>query len=153
MVTRPMREQPHTSTVTTTWTADFLTREGEGRRAMGDWRRYKSIPWKARRRLLQTNSGTFPCESRLQTWAKHPDGLCGLCKRCREMGLGLLGSPLEAPQVICKVACADAKLQRQPVRTTLAFSRCKRICVRPAQCARNGLCLERHGDLSGKVPD
>jgi hypothetical protein len=36
------------------------------------------------------------------------------------------------PQVLCKVACADSKLQRQPVRITLAFSRCKRICVRPA---------------------
>ena len=91
MVTRTMREQPHTTPVTTTWTADFLTREGEGRKAMGDWLHDKLIPWKARRRLLQTNSGTFPCESRLQKWGKHSDGICGLCKRCREMGLGLLG--------------------------------------------------------------
>ena len=91
MVTRTMREQPHTTPVTTTWTADFLTREGEDRKAMGDWLHDKLIPWKARRRLLQTNSGTFPCESRLQKWGKHSDGICGLCKRCREMGLGLLG--------------------------------------------------------------
>jgi hypothetical protein len=63
-VTRTMREQPHTTPVTTTWTADFLTREGEGRKAMSDWLHDKLIPWKARRRLLQTNSGTFPCESR-----------------------------------------------------------------------------------------
>jgi len=91
MVTRTMREQPHTTPVTTTWTADFLTRECEGRKAMGDWLHDKLIPWKARRRLLQTNSGTFPCESRLQKWGKHSDGICGLCKRCREMGLGLLG--------------------------------------------------------------
>jgi hypothetical protein len=91
MVTRTMREQPHTTPVTTTWTADFLTREGEGRKAMGDWLHDKLIPWKTRRRLLQTNSGTFPCESRLQKWGKHSDGICGLCKRCREMDLGLLG--------------------------------------------------------------
>jgi hypothetical protein len=32
MVTKPMREKPHTTPVTTTWTADFLTREGEGQR-------------------------------------------------------------------------------------------------------------------------
>ena len=33
-------------------------------------------------------------DSRLQKWGKHSDGICGLCKRCREMGLGLLsGKP------------------------------------------------------------
>jgi hypothetical protein len=85
-----MREQPHT-TPGTTLTADFLTRDGEGRKAMGDWLHDKSIPWKARRRFFQTNSGTFPCESRLQKWGKHSDEICGLCKRCREMDLGLLG--------------------------------------------------------------
>ena len=36
MVTRTMREQPHTTPVTTMWTTDFLTREGEGRKTMGD---------------------------------------------------------------------------------------------------------------------
>jgi hypothetical protein len=94
MVTRTMREHPHTTPVITTWTSDFLTREqreGEGRKSMGDWLHDKLIPWKTRRRLLQTNSGTFQCESHLQKWGKHSDGICGLCKRCREMGLGLLG--------------------------------------------------------------
>ena len=38
-----------------------------------------------------TNSRAFPCESRLQKWGKHPDGIYGPFKRCREMGLGLLG--------------------------------------------------------------
>ena len=37
MVTRPMREKSQTTPVTTTtWTTDFLTREGEDRKAMGD---------------------------------------------------------------------------------------------------------------------
>jgi hypothetical protein len=49
MVTRTMREQSHTTPVTTTWTT--LTREGEGRKAMGDWLHDKLIPWKTRRRL------------------------------------------------------------------------------------------------------
>ncbi len=70
---------------------DFLTREGEGRKSVGDRLRDKTVSWKARRRLLQTNTGVFPCEDRLQRWGKHPDGICELCKRCRELGLKLLG--------------------------------------------------------------
>ena len=91
MVTVSERDQPHKTPVTSTWTADFLTREGEGRKAMGDWLRDKTVSWKARRRILQTNADTFPCEGRLQKWGNHPDGICGLCKRSREMGLKLLG--------------------------------------------------------------
>jgi hypothetical protein len=56
-----------------------------------DWLRDNTITWKTRRRLLQTNTGVFPCESRLKKWGKHPDGICELCKRYREMGLKLLG--------------------------------------------------------------
>ena len=77
--------------MTSTWTSDFLTREGEGRQLIGEWLRDKTIWWKTRRRLLRTNTGVFPCEARLQKWGKHPDGICELCKRCREMGLELLG--------------------------------------------------------------
>ncbi len=83
------RDQPHKTPITSTWTVDFLTREGEGRKAVGDWLRDKTVSWKARRRLLQTNAGVFPCEARLQRWGKH--GICELCKRCRELGLKLLG--------------------------------------------------------------
>ena len=90
-VTTMVRDQPHKTPITSTWTADFLTREGQGRKAVGDWLRDKTISWKARRRLLQTNAGVFPCEAHLQKWGKHPDGICELCKRCREMGLKLLG--------------------------------------------------------------
>jgi hypothetical protein len=35
MVTSPVREQPR-STLVTTWTVDFSTRKGEGRRTIGD---------------------------------------------------------------------------------------------------------------------
>jgi hypothetical protein len=59
MVTRTMREQPHTTPVTTIWTTDFLTREGEVRKAMGDWLHDNLIPWKTCRCLLQTNSEHF----------------------------------------------------------------------------------------------
>jgi hypothetical protein len=60
------RDQPHKTPVTSTWTGDFLTREGEGHKTMGEWLRDKTISWKTHRRFLQTNAGTFPCESRLQ---------------------------------------------------------------------------------------
>ncbi len=79
MVTTSERDQPHKTPVTSTWTVDFLTREGEGRKAMGDWLRDKTVSWKARRRLLQTNTVTSPCEGRLQKWGTHPDGIYGTC--------------------------------------------------------------------------
>ncbi len=90
-VTESERDQPHKTPITSTWTADFLTGEGEGRKAIGDWLRDKTVPWKARRRILQTNAGVFPRKALLQRWGKHPDGICELCKRCRELGLKLLG--------------------------------------------------------------
>jgi hypothetical protein len=125
-VTRPMREQLHTTPVNTTWTADFLTLEGEGRKAMGDWLRDKSIPWKARRRLLLTNSETFPCEH----FRASPASRKGVSTR---MGYVAYVSdegrwawdfwaetPLEAPQVIYKTACVDFKLQQTLGRITSA---------------------------------
>ena len=74
MVTMTERDQSHKSPVTSTWTGDFLTREGEGRKTMGDWLRDKTISWKTHRRLLQKNVGNFPCKTCLQKWGKHPDG-------------------------------------------------------------------------------
>jgi hypothetical protein len=56
---------------------------------VGDYLRDKTISWKTRRNLLQT--GVFPYETRLQKWGKHPNGICGLWKRFREMDLELLG--------------------------------------------------------------
>ncbi len=64
-VTTVARDQSHKTPITSTWTVDFLTREGEGRKVVGDWLRDKTISWKARRRLLQTNAGVFPCEAHL----------------------------------------------------------------------------------------
>ena len=37
MVTVSERDQLHKTPVTSTWTSDFLTRKGEGRKAMVDW--------------------------------------------------------------------------------------------------------------------
>jgi hypothetical protein len=90
-VTTREGEKPHKTPVTSTWKTDFLTREGEGRKVVGDWLRDKTTSWKARRSLLQTNAGVFPCKTRLQKWDKHSDGICELCKRYRKTGVKLLG--------------------------------------------------------------
>jgi hypothetical protein len=104
----------------------LLTREGEGRKTVGDWLRDKTISWKTQRRLLQTNAGVFPCEARLQKWGKHPDGICELCKRCREMGLKLLdGRPVRGTLGICRAVCATFRLQHQRGLKTPAFSKHK----------------------------
>jgi hypothetical protein len=107
------RNQPHKTPVTSTWTVDFLTRGGKGRKTVGDWLRDKTISWKTRRRLLQTNASVFPCEARLQKWGKHPDGICEVWKRCREMGLKLLGGrPAPVPLVICRAVCAAFRIHK-----------------------------------------
>ncbi len=55
-VTTLERDQSHKTPITSTWTADFLTREGEGRKAVGDWLRDKTISWKARSKALSCKS-------------------------------------------------------------------------------------------------
>jgi hypothetical protein len=59
LVTKMERDQTHRVPIASTWTVDFLTREGEGHTTVGDWLRDKTISWKERRRFLQTNSGVF----------------------------------------------------------------------------------------------
>ncbi len=42
MVTVMERDHLHKTPVTSTWTTDFVTREGEGHKTMGDWLRDKT---------------------------------------------------------------------------------------------------------------
>jgi len=50
---------------TSTWSTDFLLREGSSREEIGKWLKNKSIPWQRQRRLLQVVTGTFPCGQQL----------------------------------------------------------------------------------------
>jgi hypothetical protein len=130
MVTLMERDQPHKTPVTSTWTTDLMTREGEGHKVMGEWLKDKTISWKERRRLLQTNAVTFPCETRLQKWGKHPDGICNLCKRSREMGLKLLGgrpSRGTTGHLQSSVCRLQVPVRRQHVLTMPASNRYKMI--------------------------
>jgi hypothetical protein len=126
-VTTLERDQPHKTPITSTWTADFLTREGEGRKSVGDWLRDKTISWKARRRLLQTNAGVFPCKARLQKWGKqHAEGIFQLCNGAERWALSYWGEdPLGAPPGICRAACVASKLQRLQGPTMRVFNGCK----------------------------
>jgi hypothetical protein len=99
--------------------------DAEGK-VIGDWLRDKTISWKARRRLLQTNTGVFPCVARLQKWGKHTDGICELCKRAERWVLSYWGEdPLGTPPGICRTACVASKLQRLQGLTIRVFNGCK----------------------------
>jgi hypothetical protein len=50
---------------TSTWSTDFLLREGSSREEIGKLLKSKSIPWQRRRKLLQVVTGTFPCGHQL----------------------------------------------------------------------------------------
>jgi hypothetical protein len=69
---------------TSTWSTDFLLREGSSREEIGKWLKNKSIPWRRRRRLLQVVTGTFPCGQQLVKYGYKEKAECILCKKAYE---------------------------------------------------------------------
>jgi len=69
---------------TSTWSTDFLLREGSSREEIGKWLKNKSIPWQRRRRLLQVVTGTFPCGQQLVKYGYKETAECILCKKAYE---------------------------------------------------------------------
>jgi hypothetical protein len=69
---------------TSTWSTDFLLREGLSRGEIGKWLRNKSIPCQLRRRLLQVVIGTFPCGQQLVKYGYQEKAECTLCKKAHE---------------------------------------------------------------------
>ena len=66
---------------TTTWKAEFLLREGLSREVMRKWMANEAVPWKRRRRWLQTVAGIFPFSKWLHKIRKRPDDLCARCEK------------------------------------------------------------------------
>ena len=66
-----------------TWTVDFLTREGESREYMGKWLANGGVAWKARRRLIQSITNSFPCGAVLHRWKKRASSACEICQRLK----------------------------------------------------------------------
>ena len=115
-------------------------------KVMGDWFHDKSIPWKTRRRLLQTNSGIFPWESHLQKWGKHSDGICVLCKRFREMVLGLLdGKPVRDTTSLLQSSVCRLQASTSTGTHNQCFQQVQEDCrcVRPVQSVRTGTSCQK----------
>jgi hypothetical protein len=70
-VTRSERDQSHKTPITSTWTTDFLTREGEGHK---------------------DECGCFPIRGSFTKMRQTSRWDLELCKRCREFGLKFLGA-------------------------------------------------------------
>jgi len=73
---------------TSTWSTDFLLREGFSREEIGKWLKNKSIPWQRQRRLLQVVTGTFPCGQQLVKYGYKERAECTLCKKAHEESEG-----------------------------------------------------------------
>jgi len=69
---------------TSTWSTDFLLREGSSREEIGKWLKNKSIPWQRRRSLLQVVTGTFPCGQKLVKYGYKEKAECILGKKAHE---------------------------------------------------------------------
>ena len=48
---------------------------------MGKWLKNKGLPWKARRRLMQANTNTFPCGAVLHRWRLRANKACEICQK------------------------------------------------------------------------
>jgi hypothetical protein len=55
-----LRVAPNSEPLTDTWTSDFLSREGQGRKVIGERLRDKAVPWQVQRRLMQAVTNSFP---------------------------------------------------------------------------------------------
>ena len=67
--------------ITSTFTADWFLREGQGRELLGEWMKKTAVRSQDQRRMLQANSHTFPTNSwrHKVTKDRESDG-CDLCR-------------------------------------------------------------------------
>ena len=126
MVTVSERDQPHKTPVTSTWTTDFLTREGEGLKAMGDWLRDNRCHGKpakdcskrmralSRVRVVSKNGGSIRTGS-----VTYGSAAGSWAFRC------LVEDPSTAPLSTSRAVCVGSKTQRSQVLTTPVSNRYK----------------------------
>lgn len=108
---------------TTSWSTDFLVREGESREELGKWLRNRAVPWKRRRRLIQVVTDTFPCGGWLHKIGRRATAECELCRRIQERS-GRSGQdrvPVESIGHIQSAGCAG-----QSEAVTAAHNKCIR---------------------------
>jgi hypothetical protein len=112
-----MRKLHEDLPATTTWEAEFLLREGLSREVTGKWMANEAVPWKRRRRWLQTIAGIFPCGKWLHKIRKRPDDLCA---RCAKVGKKHVETVAHLQSVQC-VSQVDA--------VTAAHNRCWNVIM------------------------
>ena len=112
-----MRKLHEDLPATTTWEAEFLLREGLSREVTGKWMANEAVPWKRRRRWLQTIAGIFPCGKWLHKIRKRPDDLCA---RCAKVGKKHVETVAHLQSVQC-VSPVDA--------VTAAHNRCWNVIM------------------------
>ncbi len=67
--------------ITSTFTGDWFLREGQGRELLGEWMKMTSVRSQDQRRMLQTNSHTFPTNSWIHKITKDRESdRCDLCR-------------------------------------------------------------------------
>jgi hypothetical protein len=81
------------SPVTDTWTADFLSREGESRECLGKYLQDKRVPWMAKRRhmFVPVCGGTFPTNKWCYRVGKGSSPNCDLCKAAGRVAIESVG--------------------------------------------------------------
>jgi hypothetical protein len=67
--------------ITSTFTADWFLREGQGREILGEWMKMTSVRSQDQRRILRTNSHTFPTNGWIHKITKGKESdRCDLCR-------------------------------------------------------------------------
>jgi ribonuclease HI len=67
--------------ITSTFTADWFLREGQGRELLGEWMNLTSVRSQGQRRILRTNSHTFPTNAWIHKITKGKESdRCDLCR-------------------------------------------------------------------------
>jgi hypothetical protein len=106
-----MRKLHEDLPATTTWEAEFLLREGLSREVMGKWMANEAVPWKRRRRWLQTIAGIFPCGKWLYKIRKRPDDLCARCAKVGRKNVETVAH-LQSVQCVSQVDAVTAAHNR-----------------------------------------
>jgi hypothetical protein len=70
--------------ITSTFTADWFLREGQGRELLGEWMNLTSVRSQDQRRMVQANSHTFPTNAWIYKITKGKESdRCDLCRVLR----------------------------------------------------------------------
>jgi hypothetical protein len=112
---------------TSTWSTDFLLREGSSREEIGKWLKNKSMPWQRRRRLLQVVTGTFPCGQQLVKRGYKEKAECILCKKAYEENGGSWKGVLPK-ETFGHIQSSGCLGQKEVV--TAAHNACSISCIR-----------------------